>query len=429
MRAALKSKLLKKTNHNHTSEPAPAPEPAAPVVAVDDDEFYDADEHPQEVLHPNAHEEGGLAFSNKELLASQRGAIVEVGKELGRKLLTGSFNLINLSMPVKMFESRSYLQKLADVWVYPRLLDEAVAATDPVERMRWTVTWFVAGLQHVFQSWKKPFNPLLGETWQATQGDGRCSIFMEQISHHPPISAFEMLGPGGAYLFTGHSQPDVSYKANAIKTTAKGYRAIDFRGDGTRIEIVYPSYYMRGILYSDMPRGDVTGTVTFTDRKNSLMCEMQFGKVEGSDAELLRRPDSLQGVILPLPPGHRAGDPLPSYFKKEGSSLKTASLGRLWGSDSGSAAPPADKALSACCGNWLSHLDWDSERRWTLVEEMAEEWVPVPDPLPSDSRFRLDLATLKEGDQAGAQAAKEALENRQRHDAKTRKEANPALQH
>lgn len=51
---------------------------------------------------------------------------------------------------------------------------------------------------------------------------------------------------GGAYLFTGHSQPDVSYKANAIKTTAKGYRAIDFRGDGTRIEIVYPSYYMRG---------------------------------------------------------------------------------------------------------------------------------------------------------------------------------------
>ena len=26
---------------------------------------------------------------------------------------------------------------------------------------------FVAGLQHVFQSWRKPFNPILGETWQA----------------------------------------------------------------------------------------------------------------------------------------------------------------------------------------------------------------------------------------------------------------------
>ena len=60
--------------------------------------------------------------SSKQVLARSRRAIVEVGKELGRKLLTGSFNLINLSMPVKMFESRSYLQKLADVWVYPRFL-------------------------------------------------------------------------------------------------------------------------------------------------------------------------------------------------------------------------------------------------------------------------------------------------------------------
>ena len=49
-----------------------------------------------------------------------RSAIMEVGKELGRKVLTGSFSLINLSVPVKMFEPRSYLQKLADVWVYPR---------------------------------------------------------------------------------------------------------------------------------------------------------------------------------------------------------------------------------------------------------------------------------------------------------------------
>jgi len=49
----------------------------------------------------------------------------------------------------------------------------------------------------VVQSWKKPFNPLLGETWQAEQANGGCRIFMEQISHHPPISAFEMIGPGG----------------------------------------------------------------------------------------------------------------------------------------------------------------------------------------------------------------------------------------
>ncbi len=39
------------------------------------------------------------------------------------------------------------------------------------------------------------------------------------------------------------------------------------------------SWAPAGILYSDMPRGEMTDTVTFTDRKNGLVCEMQFGKV------------------------------------------------------------------------------------------------------------------------------------------------------
>lgn len=385
-----------------------------------EDEFHDAEET---MMHVDAHEEGGLGFTNKELLASQRGAIVDVAKELGRKMLTGSFNLINLSMPVKMFEPRSYLQKLTDVWVYPRLLDQAVAARgDPVVRLQWVATWFVAGLQHVFQSWKKPFNPLLGETWQATQDGGRCSIFMEQISHHPPISVFELIGPDGAYVFSGHSQPDVQYKANAIKTTAKGYRCIEFKDDGTSISIVYPHYYMRGILYTGMPRGDMSGTVLFKDHRHGLFCEMQFGKVEGAEDPLLQRSDTLMGAILRIPPGHKEGDTLPSVLGA--AKLKSSSIGGLFGgrsSDTGT--KPATEAVSTCQGNWLSHLDWDNERRWTLVEEHPKTWQPVKHPLPSDSRFRLDLATLLDGDQAAAQAAKEALENRQRLDAKYRKEA------
>lgn len=52
-----------------------------------------------------------------------------------------------------------------------------------------------AGLHHSFEKWKKPFNPILGETWEAGLPDGS-SIFMEQISHHPPVSAFHLEGPG-----------------------------------------------------------------------------------------------------------------------------------------------------------------------------------------------------------------------------------------
>ena len=38
------------------------------------------------------------------------------------------------------------------------------------------------------------------------------------------------------------------------------------------------------------------------------------------------------------------------------------------------------------------------------MEEQPDLWTPVPDPLPSDARFRLDLDTLLTGDLPAAQA-------------------------
>lgn len=46
--------------------------------------------------------------------------ITDLVKQIGRQLLAGKLNLINVSLPVKIFEPRSYLEKLADVWVYPQ---------------------------------------------------------------------------------------------------------------------------------------------------------------------------------------------------------------------------------------------------------------------------------------------------------------------
>jgi len=104
------------------------------------------------------------------------------------------------------------------------------------------------------------------------------------------------LFPGNKYEFHGISQPEVSFKTNAIKTAAKGYRRLTF-ADGGCIDIEYPVYMMRGIVYTAMPRGECVGSAKFTDQSNRLSCVMEFGKVEGSANPLLQRPDSLQGTI------------------------------------------------------------------------------------------------------------------------------------
>jgi hypothetical protein len=61
------------------------------------------------------------------------------------QILKGNLNLVNTTFPVLMFEPRSYLQKLADIWAYPDYINAAAAQQDPLERMKLLVTWMVAG--------------------------------------------------------------------------------------------------------------------------------------------------------------------------------------------------------------------------------------------------------------------------------------------
>ena len=48
---------------------------------------------------------------------------------------------------------------------------------------------------------KVPLNPILGETVQRVSKDGKTKYLAEQISHHPPITAFDLEGPN--YKMTG----------------------------------------------------------------------------------------------------------------------------------------------------------------------------------------------------------------------------------
>ncbi|KAF5838592.1 hypothetical protein DUNSADRAFT_2576 [Dunaliella salina] len=246
-------------------------------------------------LHPDAHEGGGLACNDEVLLKEQREAVTEWIKSMGRQLFTGSFNLVSVPFPVRTFEPRSYLEKIADVWVYPRYLLEASNTSDPVQRMQLVMTWFVAGLHHIFGKWRKPFNPILGETWQASMSDGT-SVFMEQISHHPPISAYHMEGPGHAYKFCGVSQPHVALvlKHYGFKSQAKGFRYIEFP-DGSRIDMEFPGYYVKNVVYSSKPRAEMDGCATFMDAKNNLEGVINFGATP-----TMRRTDAVWGGIYQL---------------------------------------------------------------------------------------------------------------------------------
>jgi len=332
--------------------------------------LHDAASLHEAELHPDAHEEGGLSCNNMELLKEQQQAITEWIKSMGKRLFTGSFNLISTPMPVIMFEPRSYLEKLADVWVYPRYLRMASETNLPLERMKLVITWFVAGLHHGFEKWKKPFNPILGETWQASLSDGS-SMFMEQISHHPPVSAFHLEGPGGKYRFRGLSQPNVSLvvKHYGFKTVAKGYRYVEF-ADGSRIDIQYPGYYIKGVVYSSRPRAEVDGAAVFVDARNQLKAVIRFGANKGARAPALRRTDAIVGEVYDVAGSSTVGTApsMPAVYEGVGEDASTSDGESARNTGGGAGEGDDSEAFESA-----SETDWDLRELREAAEAAQRE--------------------------------------------------------
>jgi len=72
---------------------------------------------------------------------------------------------------------------------YVELLDKAIEQSDPLRRMAFVATYVVTNLTSLERNSTKPFNPLLGETFELVTDKFR--FLAEQVSHHPPITALE----------------------------------------------------------------------------------------------------------------------------------------------------------------------------------------------------------------------------------------------
>jgi hypothetical protein len=104
-----------------------------------------------------------------------------IGKELSK-----------ISMPVQWNEPLSFLQRLSEYVSYGYLLNTATKSEDAETRLQWVATFAVSALASNLERMGKPFNPLLGETFELRRRNFR--IISEQVGHHPPVSAFHAEG-------------------------------------------------------------------------------------------------------------------------------------------------------------------------------------------------------------------------------------------
>lgn len=98
-------------------------------------------------------------------------------------------DLAHVPMPVNFNEPLSMLQRLTENFEYAYLLDMAANCENECEQLAYVAAFSVSNYSSTADRIAKPFNPLLGETYECDRTDDfgwRC--ISEQVSHHPPIS-------------------------------------------------------------------------------------------------------------------------------------------------------------------------------------------------------------------------------------------------
>jgi len=90
---------------------------------------------------------------------------------------------------------------------------------------------------------QKPFNPILGETFQAKIGD--TMYYSEQVTHHPPVFVYYAINP--KFKLYGCIDLEAITGANSVTCTIKAPAYIEFN-DGAKYRMTTPTFQVTGTM-------------------------------------------------------------------------------------------------------------------------------------------------------------------------------------
>ncbi|XP_034532018.1 oxysterol-binding protein-related protein 1 isoform X2 [Notolabrus celidotus] len=130
--------------------------------------------------------------------------------------------LSKITMPVIFNEPLSFLQRLTEYMEHTYLIHQANTSSDSVERMKCVAAFAVSAVASQWERTGKPFNPLLGETYELVREDLGFRLISEQVSHHPPVSAFHAEGLKQDFVFHGSIYPKLKFWGKSVEAEPKG---------------------------------------------------------------------------------------------------------------------------------------------------------------------------------------------------------------
>lgn len=360
-------------------------------------------------------DKNGLILVDPEIIKKFKGLVGEIISQVFKALVGKP-----ISLPVKIFEPKSTLQRICDYWSFaPLFLNKAAEEENHLTRFKTVIAFAVAGL-YIPAKQLKPFNPLLGETFQGEFLNDGAKIYSEHISHHPTIMSFYLSGKDKKYNlsasfdFVTNSSP--SPFNPSIRISQKG--PVTIRFDNKTKDII--EYNMPVVKLtnsgSEKNRGSVwIDEMIFVDKKNNLKAIINFGKDE-------KYVHGFSGGIFEenFPGGYKFNL---AQIDKEKESKNVKKIMK-------------NNFISKISGSWLKGISFDQEELWSIDRDLPSAIKPEEIVLPSDGRYREDLIWLfnawetdneevKKKYEGYSQVWKMMIEDVQRKDRKERKDKRP----
>lgn len=218
----------------------------------------------------------------------------EDNRSLIRQLISANglsmgMDLNKVTLPTFILEPRSLLEKIGDIACHPELFSKLADADTPEQRMIDVVRWYFSAYHIRPKGAKKPFNPVLGETWSAQYHAGpqpkdAASIpasadvvfHTQQVSHHPPVTAFFIRNQSASVAVQGSYAPKTKFLGNsAASHGGGGFRLAFSQRDGEQYFCNWPNAYVRGILFGKLLM-EIGGTVIIRCPKTDLSASIEF---------------------------------------------------------------------------------------------------------------------------------------------------------
>ncbi|CAD5207877.1 unnamed protein product [Bursaphelenchus okinawaensis] len=205
-------------------------------------------------------------------------------------------DLTKVTLPTFILERRSLLEMYADFFTHPEDFVRSSDINTPEERFVAVVRYYLNAFYPARKSGvaKKPYNPILGETFrcrwtvpgQPNSGHktkagpfpgsdaNQVTFIAEQVSHHPPISAFYAEHPGKKISLNAHIWTKSSFLGLSIGVANIGHATVTLHEYDEQYVVTFPNGYGRSIMGT--PWVELGGKVEVRCEKTGFHAEIDF---------------------------------------------------------------------------------------------------------------------------------------------------------